>query len=448
MMRFLVRCVLKFFPDSVREKCKIWYNRNAVVYFKERGRYRELLLQIFFHKYTSRKAYDEKWKRLQRVRQKQKITVVFQVWNVSKWRCDSLYRLMYKHPRFEPYIWIIDEPGFSPEVCRENREKILHFFEGDIYRKTFADHWEAMNEEIDPDLVFIQEHYLHDINMHPCAYNHLLCYVRYCYMTTNLTKGIDYFPSHALLFFFQEHQSIADLSQRFITGSAKKFVVTGHPIADYLTSIPSEGVSVWRTMPAPCKKLIWAPHWTVTDNSELAYRGVSTFMRLCAFMIELAKKYSDRLQIAFKPHPSLYVALCNHPDWGAEKTRAYYNCWQNMSNTQLETGSYRELFQQSDAMIHDCGSFIIEYLLVNKPCMYLGLPDGFRNFNEMNQKALSCHEKGATEEEIENFVRRLLSGDVDAKYEQRIQFIKDYLLPPHGKSAAQNIVDAILGEQS
>lgn len=445
MIRFLIRCILIFLPDSVREKIKIWYNRNAVAYFKDRGRYRELFMQIFFHKYTSKKAYEKKWQRLQKVRQKEKITVVFQVWNVSKWRCDSVYRLMHEHPRFEPYVWMVDEPGFSSDVCKENRKKLLRFFEDDIYKKSLANNWAAMNKELNPDLVFIQDHYLQDINMHPCAYNHLLCYVRYCYMTTNLTKGIDYFLSHALLFFFQEHQSIADMSRRVLTGPAEKFVVTGHPIADYLVSLPFGSSSVWRPMPTPCKKLIWAPHWTVQDNTELAYRGVSTFMRLCGFMIELAKKYSGRLQIAFKPHPSLYVALCNHPDWGKEKTNAYYNCWQSMPNTQLETGSYRELFQQSDAMIHDCGSFIIEYMLVNKPCMYLGLSSGFDNFNELNEKALSCHEKGTTESDIESFVRRLLSGEVDTKREQRIAFLNAYLLPPHGKSASQNIVDAILG---
>lgn len=32
---------------------------------------------------------------------------------------------------------------------------------------------------------------------------------------------------------------------------------------------------------------------------------------------------------------------------------------------------YVDLFKQSGEMIHDCGSFIMEDMLVNMPCMYL-----------------------------------------------------------------------------
>lgn len=88
-------------------------------------------------------------------------------------------------------------------------------------------------------------------------------------------------------------------------------------------------------------------------------------------MVTFAQKYKDKVQIVFKPHPMLYRTLCEHSEWGKERTDAYYSMWNNMSNTQLEEGDYTELFMQSDAMIHDCGSFILEYLAVDKPCMFL-----------------------------------------------------------------------------
>ena len=45
--------------------------------------------------------------------------------------------------------------------------------------------------------------------------------------------------------------------------------------------------------------------------------------------------------------------------------------WESLSNAQLETGKYVDLFMTSDAMIHDCGSFTIEYHYTLKPVMYL-----------------------------------------------------------------------------
>jgi DivIVA domain-containing protein len=63
---------------------------------------------------------------------------------------------------------------------------------------------------------------------------------------------------------------------------------------------------------------------------------------------EFAEKYADRIQWAFKPHPLLRDTLYQHPDWGKERTDAYYGRWESMPNTQLETGAYVELFKQSD----------------------------------------------------------------------------------------------------
>lgn len=53
------------------------------------------------------------------------------------------------------------------------------------------------------------------------------------------------------------------------------------------------------------------------------------------------------------------------------KTDRYYSEWESLSNAQLETGKYVDLFMTSDAMIHDCGSFTIEYHYTLKPVMYL-----------------------------------------------------------------------------
>jgi hypothetical protein len=46
--------------------------------------------------------------------------------------------------------------------------------------------------------------------------------------------------------------------------------------------------------------------------------------------LELASIYSNRIQIAFKPHPLLRVKLEQDPKWKSKKP-AYYSTWDERS---------------------------------------------------------------------------------------------------------------------
>ena len=190
------------------------------------------------------------------------------------------------------------------------------------------------------------------------------------------------------------------------------------------------------------KRVIWAPHWTVGEADS--FFSTSTFLQYADFMLELARKYSSQIQFCFKPHPMLHNRLCRLEGWGRERADAYYRKWQELPNAQYNNGEYVGLFKQSDALIHDCGSFLIEYLMTGKPCMYLfrevkKAPD----LNRMSIDALECHYHGYTKEHIEEFLLNLLSGH-DSMLRDRQSYRETYLLPQNGKTAAQNIIDTIL----
>ena len=157
-------------------------------------------------------------------------------------------------------------------------------------------------------------------------------------------------------------------------------------------------------------------------------------------MLEMAKRYSDKVQFVFKPHPLLKNKLCEL--WGSEKTETYYDQWANMENTTIVEGEYVDLFLSSDAMIHDSGSFLIEYLYVNKPVM--------RTLNDIplesmyNQFALNCldqYYKARCEQDIEQFIQNVING-IDPLKAQRTKFIHEALMP--NGSPSQNIIDDIL----
>lgn len=430
------------FPAGLRELLICWYNRHAVHFFYDTTGLKDLLPEILFHKYTSKQAYRQRVRQLHKIRQKEVINVIFQIWNLSKWKCDSVYKAMEKHPRFRPVIWILDEHGASADEKLVMRNKIITACQEHGYTYTQAADWSELDSEVSPDIIFIQDFYVQSTNMNDATKNRLFCSVRYCFANTNMKRSVNFFMLHISLFLFLENESVARESRPHVIHHGHNFSVTGHPIVDALMERPSTETSVWKKQSHSKKKIIWAPHWTINDDGP-AFNS-ATFLQYAEPMRTLAQKNADKLQIAFKPHPTLYRVLCEHPEWGKEKADSYYAWWEKQPNTQLETGEYKALFQQSDAMIHDSGSFILEYLLMDKPCMYLSRAIAFPHFNEMNKEALKCYRIGKNLHDIEDFIQHQVINYADTLQEQRHAFVNNYLRPPHGKTAAENIIETIL----
>src|SRR5690606_23808246 len=121
----------------------------------------------------------------------------------------------------------------------------------------------------------------------------------------------------------------------------------------------------WKNKSTKLKRIIWAPHHRI-DEKGSKY-SFSNFLKFHQSFLELAQENSDKIQIAFKPHPLLKQKLYVHKDWGVEKTRQYYNSWAQLPNGQLALDDYIDLFLTSDAMILDSISFIAEYAFTRKP---------------------------------------------------------------------------------
>ncbi|MBQ0069648.1 MAG: CDP-glycerol glycerophosphotransferase family protein, partial [Bacteroidales bacterium] len=172
----------------------------------------------------------------------------------------------------------------------------------------------------------------------------------------------------------------------------------------------------------------------------------SNFLWMAETMLELASKYQDKIQLAFKPHPRLLTELYKHPDWGKEKTDAYYAQWESRPNTQLETGGFIDLFMTSDAMIHDSGSFAVEYHYSRKPVMFVSrdLNSILDTQSEFGKLAYDMHYIGKTTDDIDSFVTHVVMEGNDSLKEKRDKFYNDYLLPPNGKTVAENTIEDLL----
>lgn len=380
------------------------------------------------------------------IRRQETIHVVFQVYHIGMWKNDSLMRLMLQHPRFKPVIWIVSHYDSWP--TEENMQNVREHCRTMGFPYVEYPDLATLRRRQPVDLFFFQEPYNFNLTRKRDRgmTDLVLCYAPYCFRNQVQEKIFNTPLQNMAAFNFFENECVERAARNITNNRGERNFVVGQPMVDAFldSSLSTAMPSPWKDCGREMKKVIWAPHWTFYKAP--GFLCTSTFMLVHEIMVELAEKYADRIQFAFKPHPSLRHNLMGKDVWGRERTEAYYRKWEEMPNTQYENGDYVALFRHSDAMIHDCGSFMLEYLLVDKPCMYLQEGEGFPLFNEMSKDALTAYYKGVTREEIERFLLNCVLGTEDAYAAERRTVREKYLLPPNNRSAAENIVSTLLGE--
>ena len=381
---------------------------------------------------------------LHKVKKKALIKVVFFAANLSMWRYQHLYELMSKNSHFKIYIILTPFTDYSKEEQTKDIEELKNYFNTRKIPYIEADLCN-IESDINPDILFYPQYYFNCLNSECDAQkfrNKLLC--AYPYGFNNVYKPWAYnnfFHNVAWKLFYPTTSTLNEAKQ-LAFNKGKNVTITGYPNADDFLS--TELNDVWKKQTSIKKRVIWAPHFTIGQEGSLLF--FSTFLKFSSFMQDLSKKYFDNVQFAFKPHPALLTELYKHKNWGKEKTDEYYHWWEKQENTQLETGEFIDLFKSSDAIIHDCGSFSIEYLYTRNPAMYLcrNIEEIKKEKNEVGKNALDSHYIGLTEENVVNFIESVVLKNDDPMKEQREAFFNKYLLPPNGKTVAQNTMDDIL----
>lgn len=382
------------------------------------------------------------------IRKKDKIKVAFIVYDIAKWRSESLYRQMLQHPRFEPVIVVIAHYPFYADY-----NLIMQIFESTVdtvKKKGYSYVIGKKSVDIDvlvkPDIIFYGEAYsgAFDSTYEMGTQREPLgCYLPYSMHNTNLKRINNLKPLNLNWMTFVENQATFEDLRLNLDNKGRNTIVTGLPLQDEMLSA-SDIKNDWKDQAQAKKHIIWAPSHTIQGVDNAYYQ--STFLEIADEMLVLAKKYSDHIQWAFKPHPSLKAKLMTV--WGEKKTIAYYEKWAMMPNTQLEEGQFRDLFLTSDAMIHDCQSFMVEYMFTGNPVMYIEAdPTSSRIFNTQTMRALDVHYKGANINDIENFIINTVIGGQDPLKPDRLEYKSKFLIPPHGKKSIENIINAILGEE-
>lgn len=368
---------------------------------------------------------------------------------------EKLFHLMEKSVEFQPVVGVFPYEHVDPKIKFDasKYEKIVQWLEQKRMKYVplydFEKNEYLSLKKFQPDIVFFNstlslkntDRFLAE------ASNAITCFVPYGYFLSNSQKFVfDNDFNYKMTHLFWESSVALAMSEHYARNKGENSFFAGYPKLDPFFDGHSPE-NVWKTQSAAKKKIVWAPHHSIENDPD--HYGYSCFNELADVMLELAEKYRDKAQFAFRPHPLLRSRLNADKRWGEQKTTEYYHKWEQRENTQFSNGDYVDLLLTSDAMIGDSISFMCEYSAIDKPYLYTVRDDTVSHkFNELGEAIFNhlLYKASPLSDEIENFLQNVVLNGNDPLSEKRRAFTKENLLSPDGKNAAENIFNFLKKE--
>lgn len=388
-------------------------------------------------------------KRIKFIKHKGSANVMFICSTLAMWRYQEIMELMMadKHYKIALVVCTINE--YSDDERRNHRKKMLEFFKSKGIEPIDADsidiNIESFMHSFSPDLNFYAQPYSGIYNN--CLeweqnMDRLFVYCPYGISTENNRYFIDCdFRNYAWLIptATSMHEKIC---KREMRNNGENVIALGEAHCDSIMHNNTAASKIWKPQNHNCKKLIWAPHFSITPNMCFLRSG---FIEFYDVMLWIAEKYYDTLQIAFKPHPRLRTQLYSMSEWGKKRTDDYYQKWASMPNTQLEEGSYEALFATSDAMLHDSSSFTGEYLYTCKPVAFASSAfERVRNeANDFGKACMDLHYNIGNKSDLIDFIENVIIAGKDPKANARKEFFNTVLKFNDDKTVGQRIYETI-----
>lgn len=386
------------------------------------------------------------WIKVMRLKRKKQINIVFIAMSLSMWRYQRIYELLSRHPRFKVSIVILPCMQYSEDQQNFDINTLKSYFDSLHYQYYVGGKNSALDirKMLSPDILFYPQPYPGVFSPKDDYFSFrdlLLCYSPYAFWDASGDWSYNELLHNYAWKLFYATELHRKEAQKIAYNKGRNVEVVGYSNTDnFLYSVHKD---VWKLQTTRMKRVIWAPHFSIFSGGPTMQ---SNFLWMAESMLELTERYAEKIQFAFKPHPRLLTELCKHVDWGKERANRYYNEWRTRKNTQLETGEFVDLFMTSDAMIHDSGSFSVEYHYSGNPVLYIA--DNFEQQvaekGELGKLAMHQHYVGKCKEDITRFIEEVVLNENDPMKEGRKEFYNQFLLPPNGKSVAENTMDVFL----
>ena len=381
---------------------------------------------------------EKRYKKIiQRIKKNKKCRVCFYVFEISKWKTDSLFKLLQNDNRFEPFIVLGATPcrtkfySINEKIERSNikinyfKSKGMKVYQGYDVKKDK----QISLKKFKPDIIFYQQH------VGNCRLNSientkkyaLGCYVPY-YVPNYGNLKYDYDSFCSQLF---RHYVLNDNLKEYyksLNSSINNIVASGHTALDvfYLNKNSNKEK----------KYVIYAPHFSIMHPAVKNKFYYSTFNFYSMVILEFAKKHPE-LNWVFKPHPNLKESL-RKMRVPQENVDDYYEEWNNLGFI-CENADYSELFLNSKAMITDCGSFLTEYFCTGNPLIHLIHPISINWPCRAMKLMFESFYKVYNKEELLNTLEQVIVKQDDYKEKNRLEAMLKMGFAD--KYAAENIIN-------
>ena len=198
----------------------------------------------------------------------------------------------------------------------------------------------------------------------------------------------------------------------------------------------------------PRKTVMICAHHSL--GREVSGLHISTFLRNADLYQRLPDIFPD-VDFIFNPHPLLLAKLQMSKWWGRERTDAYFSELKAHANLTFMTGDYFSAFARSDALIHDCGSFLAEYFYTGKPqCYSLENRESIEEqFLPFSQALLAHTYQAYSPDDIITFIREVVIGGNDFGKAERDTFAAQMVCVNHPHAAdavVKSVIEALVGE--
>jgi len=441
---------ISFAKGKILNKLKLLINlRNKTINKFKRKINASKSKRVHLRKYLyAQESYREKIKNIrQRATDGKPIKVAHFVIFSSVFQSEPVFQQMLVDPCFDPYIIV------TPDMQRSQYQKITQYEQtyGELIEKygvqrvisgfdaTTGNYYDPGDEY--PIVFFNNPYSRMAYKWHHVTYfldkDVLTLYPYYGFAAVKYGRNLmkTDFYNYVWKLCLDSELNRKDLN-KYQPIHGKNALVCGYLKMDRLADV--------RIVERKRKKIIISPHHTVLGWKSL---DISNFMKYFNFFLELPKRYPD-IDFVFRPHPLLFSNLRENKIWTEDEINNYLAEIEEIPNIEYDkSGDYFDLFMNSDAMIHDCSSFIGEYLFTEKPCCYM--LKNTRQINEvllpMGKECMKQYYKAFNETDIIKFIDEVVVAGKDPLKQQRETFSRNKLKfnYPNG---AKSVVDYIKHE--
>ena len=363
----------------------------------------------------------------------ERLSVAFLVCDASMFSGESVFLKMKDDPRFDCSICVAPRVTRGEDFLRETLAKTVKGLAakyGAAVRPLY-DPETKKAEKLDADLVFstilYEDQTLPDYTTEHLSERSLVSILYYGYggLFRSNEKKTPFLPNIVFSWrYFVSNEATRQMNLARNPLLADCIQAVGYTKMDRLEVEKAKAAAAHADAGAATrrKKVILSPHHTIDKAADGL--ALSTFLQHAELYLKLPEMFPE-IDFVFRPHPLLFVRLATPKWWGAERTAAYREKMAAFPNVEFQQGGdYFATFADSDAMIHDCGSFLAEYFYTGRPqCYLLESPKTVdEQFLPISRRLLDYAHKAFSGEDVVAFIRKVVLQGEDLEKPARDAF--------------------------